>query len=271
MGLEDKLLSNGTNMEMANTKSQPDLEGKLNYQGNNHQEKREGFFSALKKFSLWDWTKIVVTNTVGAIFSGGLFGFGALNVAATTASFVTANYLVNRKKGFTKNSMQTEFVLGGVYTPMIYKLFDIINVFTPNPLAWMAAYALSLYPFTVATHASKYMIEKYSPSTFLSKGILGGEILSQDLPHIWKDAKTDSVKSSALAALFLTLPVAGVHYYLPEDYLIAALYPIRTTYRYILEAQEQKKKIKSNIAQNYIPAPQRMPIPSYGMPHVQAA
>lgn len=214
------------------------LEGKLGGNGN-HGNHRQSFGSAIKKFSLWDWTKIVGVSAAGAVFSGGLLGYGALNVLATTASFVTANYLVNRKQGFTKNSVQTEFVLGGVYTPMVYKLLDVINVFTPNPLMWMGAYAVAMFPFTAATHAAKYMIEKYSPYTFF-KGIFKGEPL-KDIAHIAKDTVTDSITSAFKSVLWLTLPVAGSHYLLPDQYLITSLFPIRTAYRYILESQQQKK------------------------------
>lgn len=217
-------------------------------------EAKVSFGSALKKFTWWDWTKIIGLNAAAAAVSGGLLGYGALNVLATTASFITANYLVNRKKGFTKNSLQTELVLGAPYTAAIYKLFEIINVFTPNPLLWMGAYALSLYPFTVATHGMKYLIEKYSPSTFLTKGIFNGGIID-DIAHIAKDAVTDSIKSSAKAALWLTLPVAASHYLLPDQYLIASLYPIRTAYRYILETQEQKKTAQPSFAPRYFSRP----------------
>lgn len=220
----------------------------------NGLEKRVSFGSALKKFSWWDWTKIIGFNAAAAAVSGGLLGYGALNVVATTASFVTANYLVNRKKGFTKKSLQTELVLGAPYTASIYKLFDLINVFTPNPLLWMGAYAASLYPFTVATHAMKYTIDKYSPSTFLTRGILKGGFIN-DVKHIANDAVTDSIKSSAKAALWLTLPVAASHYLLPEQYLIASLYPIRTAYRYILETQEQRKTAQPTFMPSYFSRP----------------
>ena len=226
------------------------LESKLDDAGNGSGlEKKLSFGAALKKFTWWDWTKIIAVNAAGAALGGGLFGYGAINVLATTTSFIAANYLINRKKGFKKKSLQTEFVLGGTYTPIIYKLFEYVNILTPNPLAWMAGYALSLYPFTAITHGMKYLIDKYTPSSFV-KGIFKGEPI-KDIRHMAKDAVTDSVKASAMAALFLTLPVAAAHYLLPDQWLIASLFPIRTTYRYILERQAQKKEAYKSPSLSY--------------------
>lgn len=228
------------------------LENRLNSgngSGKNLEEK-VSFTSALKKFTLWDWTKIIGFSAIGAAFSGGLLGYGAINVMTTTSSFLSANYLINRKKGFTKNSLQTDFVLGAPYTVVIYKLFEWINVFTPDPLAWMAAYALSLYPLAAATNAMKYMIEKYSPSTFLAKGIFEGKLF-WDISHIARDAVTNSVRGGAQTALWMTLPVTASHYLLPESLLIPSLYPIRTGLKYILEAKGQKKE--QSMAPSYRP------------------
>ena len=208
-------------------------------------ENETNFGNTLKKFSWWDWTKIIGFNAVGAVFSGGLVGYGALNVLATTASFITPNYLSNKKKGFSKKSLQTDFNLGAAYTPGIYGFLKFIDRFTPNPAAWMAAYAIGMYPFTIATRAMKYLIDKYKPSTFI-KGIFKGESI-KDLKHIAKDAVTESVPTGAKSSLYLTLPVAASHYLLPSNLLIAALYPLRTAYRYILEKQEQKKMYSSNL------------------------
>lgn len=206
---------------------------------NTLDEKVSGFWSALKKFSWWDWTKIIALNAAAAVFSGGLFGYGALNVATTTASFLTSTYIISRKKGFSKKSLQTDFQFGAAYTPAIYGFFKIIDIFTPSPAAWAAAYAIGMYPFTAVTRAMKYLIDKYKPSTFI-KGIFKGEPV-KDLKHIAKDTVTDSIPNSAKAALYLTLPVTASHYLLPSNLLIASLYPFRIALRYIMEKHEQKK------------------------------
>lgn len=203
------------------------------------------FKSAIKKFTWWDWIKITAFNSIGAVFSGGLVGYGALNVLTTTASFVTSNYIINRKMGFSKKSLQSDFNLGAAYTPAIYGFLKIIDRFTPSPAAWAAAYAIGMYPFTAATRAMKYLIDKYKPSTFI-KGIFKGDPI-RDLRYIAKDAVTGSIPSSAKASLYLTLPVAASHYLLPSNLLIAALYPLRTAYRYILEKQEQRKSNMNNL------------------------
>lgn len=216
MSLESKLAGTGST---AST-----LEGRI-------YDEPAGFGSALKKISFWEWAKIAGITAASAALSGGLFGYGALNVLTTTASFISANYLLSRKKGFTKKSVQTDLNLGGPYTYLTYKLFEILNIFA-NPLLWSGAYALLMYPFTVATNGLKYLIEKYSPLSYV-KGIFKGEAI-RDVKHIAKDAVTDSANSSAKAALWLTLPVALSHYLLPQELLIASLYPIRTAYRYII-------------------------------------
>jgi len=223
-----------------------ELESRANAKTSGIGNKLAGFGSTLRKFSLWDWAKIVGFNAVGAVFSGGLLGYGALNVLATTASFITSNYISNRKKGFSKKSLQTDLVLGSAYTPAIYRFFEWINRYTHNPALWGAAYAIGMYPFTIATRAMKYLIDKYKPSTFI-KGFFKGELV-RDIRHIAKDAVGDSIPGSAKAAAYLTLPVAACHYLLPSNLLIASLYPLRTAYRYILEKHEQRKANSSNPA-----------------------
>ncbi|MBI2655742.1 hypothetical protein HYX06_04960 [Candidatus Woesearchaeota archaeon] len=220
------------------------------FEANNNTNTVDGrlssFKSAMRKFTWWDWIKITGFNSLGAVFSGGLVGYGALNVLTTTASFITSNYLTNRKRGFSKKSLQSDFNLGASYTPAIYWFLNIIDRFTPSPAAWAAAYAIGMYPFTAATRAMKYLINKYKPSTFI-KGIFKGEPI-RDLKHIAKDAVSGSIPSSAKASLYLTLPVAASHYLLPSNLLIASLYPLRTAYRYILERQEQRKKYSGNFS-----------------------
>ena len=210
------------------------LEGKIK----EIEEENTGFLKAAKRISAWGWTKALASNVAGAALSGGLFGYGAINILTTTASFLTANYLVNRKKGFTKNSIQTDLVLGGGYTPLIYLLLNYIDRYTGNPLKWMGAYAVLMYPFTVATNAMRYIIEKYSPLKFI-KGIFRGEPI-KDIKNIANDAVDESVKSGAKSALYLTLPVAASHYLLPSQWLVASLFPLRTMYRYIIGRQGNK-------------------------------
>ncbi|MBI1935458.1 hypothetical protein HYS31_03375 [Candidatus Woesearchaeota archaeon] len=221
MPIDERIMEGGANKDSEN------LEGRL------------GFKDALKKFTWWDWTKIAGFNAIGAMFSGGLLGYGALNVLATTASFVTSNYISNRKRGFRKKELQTDFNLGAGYTPAIYGFLKYIDRYTLNPALWSAAYAIGMYPFTVITRGMKYLIDKYSPLTFI-KGIFKGEPI-KDVKHIAKDAIKDSIPNSTKSALYLTLPVAASHYLLPSNLLIASLYPLRTAYRYIMERQERKK------------------------------
>ncbi|MBI1936304.1 hypothetical protein HYS31_07755 [Candidatus Woesearchaeota archaeon] len=215
-----------------------DLEGRINGRENNEigldgkiGKNSTSFGSALRKISFWEWVKIAAVNSASAALSGGLLGYGALNVITTTASFLTANYLLNRKKGFTKKSIQTDLNLGGPYTYVTYKLFEILNRIT-NPILWAGSYALSLIPFTAVTNAIKYHIGEYSPLSYI-KGLFKGEPI-KDLKYIAKESVTESVKSGTQAAKWLTLPVALSHYLLPQELLIAFLYPIRAAYRYII-------------------------------------
>lgn len=207
-------------------------------------ERLSGFWSTLKKFTWWDWMKIAGFSTICAAFSGGLLGYGSLNVLTTIASFLTSTYIIAKNKGFSKKSLQTDFQFGAAYTPAIYGFFNAIDIFTPSPAAWAAAYAIGMYPFTAVTRAMKYLIDKYSPLTF-TRGLFKGEPV-RDLKHIAKDAVTDSIPNSAKASLYLTLPVTAAHYLLPANLLIASLYPFRVALRYIMEKYEQRKKYAYN-------------------------
>ena len=206
---------------------------------------KSSFSGALRELSVWDWSKAIASNAAGAALSGGLFGYGAVNVLTTAASFLSANYLLNRKKGFSKNSIQTDINFAACYTPSLSWLLEMLDNYCKIPLTWMAGYAASMMPFTAITNGMRYMIEKYSPLKFLN-GIFKGE-LQKDIEYIIKDSPK-SAKSGAKSALYLTGPVGASRFLLPRELLIAALFPLRAAYRYITGREPNKEQYNPGYA-----------------------
>ena len=207
------------------------------------ENEKTGFSGALKQMSAWDWTKAIASNSFGAIISGGLFGYGAVNVLTTSASFLTANYMLNRKRGFTKNEVKTDLNFSAVYTPCLSWFLGILDKYFSTPITWMAGYAAGMIPFTVITNGMRYIIEKYSPLKFI-KGIFKGE-LKKDIGNIIKDIPK-SAKSGAKSGIYLTGPVGASRYFLPREMLIASLFPLRAAYRYITGRDANKKQYNEN-------------------------
>lgn len=216
------------------------------------KETKKSFGETLKSFSPWDWTKIAAVNTLGAFYGGANLLFGAANVAATTGSYVLANWLVNRKTkknkdgGFTKNNLQTEFLLGGAVTPILYKYWQFMGQFS-NPLHLAGVFAAGMWPFTAAVRGLKYMFEKYTLGSYI-KGLFKFEWL-KDTAYVVKDTFTDSLKSAVKSFAWLVLPVMGIRYVVPADFRLMGTVPIRTGYRYVLETHEKNKSKEAPVYQ----------------------
>jgi len=237
--------------QVSNSNNKPEEE-------NLEHKVEKGFWKTIKKFSLWDWTKIGTVSVAGAIFGGGLLGFGALNVSATIFSYVLSKYLVKRKQGFSKNDLQAEFIVGGAVTPVLYKFFNLLEPFyAVNPLLYAAMGALGMFPFTAIVDSITHLAQKYTLSSFI-KGLFKLEPL-KDIYQITKNVFTKSIKGAFYASLFISPLVTGVRYFLPQEYLIASLVPIRTAYRTILGLRDEKKdpqtKPKSTPQLPYSPQP----------------
>jgi len=245
-------------------------------EGGLEKEVKKSWGEAVSELSAWDWTKIAGLGVAGAMFGGGLLGFGALNLATTTASYVFAHYLVHRKKGFKKEDIQTEFLLGIAITPVIYHLFQVLDGIT-NPIAYAATFAAVIWPFTVTVDAMKYLINKYSPSKFV-KGIFKLEPF-KDVSYIAKQSVTTWFKDGMKATLIFAPLMTGLHYLVPIDYIVASVVPVRVSYRYWLERRELKREEKqagqavlNSQPDNVVPMPgQPKSAPQTYMPQERAA
>lgn len=134
------------------------LETKTN--GNELEEKTDSMFNTLKKFSLWDWTKMAGTATIG-VSIGGL-----MNLVATTGTFFLAYWTLNRKN-LNKNDLQAEMHLGNVMTGVLYYSFNFLYTIT-NPVYKTAVGILGILPaLSALVLPLEYIFKKYNPSKFI--------------------------------------------------------------------------------------------------------
>lgn len=131
--------------------------------------KTQGFFQTLKDFSAWDWLKVGAVNAAGAFFGGGI-----INLATTTLSYVTAHYLINRKKGFEKKSLMGDMYLGAAMTPALNLMFNALHAIA-NPLARWGAWLVGGIPIMSSYFlGAQHVIKEYSPLKIV-KGLFTGE------------------------------------------------------------------------------------------------
>lgn len=207
------------------------------------EDERTGLAEAVRKISVWDWTKSFAYNAAAAYATGGLI-FGTLNVATTIVSFIASNYLINGRKGFTKNSVQNDINFSAAYTVSLSAWLSLLDRYFATPLAWMMGYGGSLPAFTVITNGMKHFIEKYSPWTFV-KGLLKMEPV-RDVGQIVKNIP-EGLKNGAKASAYLTLPVGASRFLLPREYLIPSLFPLRTGLKYFTTPKKYAPQASYNV------------------------
>ena len=191
----------------------------------------------------------VASGGIGGSDLGGI-GFGPVNTAATMASYPTAVGLAHSGEGFTKDQLKTEIYLGAAVTPVLYEAFSYLGTIT-DPITYAIAFATFLLPFTGFVKTTQYLIGKYNPWTYV-KGIFTLEPI-KDLYHVATKIVPETIKSGLTAGLFLGPITAAISTFVPAQYMVATLAPVRTAFRYILEKTGMKKEESIN---DNVPAPQ---------------
>jgi len=130
-------------------------------------------------------------------------------------------------------------VLGGAVTPALDQLVKFIDPFT-HPAAYWGVYTAVLWPFVSLTHGLANIIRKYNPSSFVKK-LVTKEPYKDTAEIVTGMFEKETVKETFKISAIFGLPILAVHYLLPTTYLIPALVPLRTAYRYITGKTEKRK------------------------------
>jgi hypothetical protein len=203
--------------------------------------KMSGFLDTLKSFTAKDWLSIAAATGLGTVAGGSTAALGLLNTATTIGSYVTAKYLTNRKKGFDKEDLKSDFTLGAAMTPVLFNVYKMLSSVS-NPVGKVLAGLYGAIPVVNSSYlALKYLNKKYGYFGMMKKYLRPIKLVKE----IYNNAiKPDYARTAKNVYKYLSLPLSLVWTLPPLDYQLPITALTRTAYATGMNMAMGKKETK---------------------------